>query len=964
MLEELAPAAPREPVHILLVDDSPAKRLALRAALLPLGHTIVEAGSALEALRRVMVQDFAVILLDVHMPITDGFETAALIRQRQQSEMTPIIFVTAHARDELPNADLYAEGAVDFIAAPVSPHELQAKVAVFANLFIEARNLVARVREVQASADQLRLLTEAAPIGIFQTDAEHRYVYTNPRWSEITSIPADEAVGRRWEAIVNAVQRDGIVAELPGGRGARAELSRRFELRPRDGTVRVVLVTSRPIPDRGGGTAGWVGTLADVTAEADAEAVMSAARDTATEAARLKSDFLANVSHEIRTPMNGVIGMADLLLETDLDARQRDYAQTVRNSGEALMSMIDDILDFSKLEAGKLEIEEIAFEPRSILDDVIDLLAGLAQTKGLELVAVVESSVPTAVRGDPGRVRQVLTNLIGNAIKFTQAGEVVVRVSAAQAAGTDSVVRFEVTDTGEGIAADKLGLVFEPFVQADSSTSRRYGGTGLGLAITSQLVGLMGGSCGLSSRLEEGSSFWFTIRVHGDSAYVSARALLPDVRLAGVNALLVDDNATQRGVLAGYLSDWGMSVTTADSGPTALEAMRAELRRGRRFEVILLDQSMPGMDGLKVKAAIDAEPALATNIVLMTDLGRQGLLDTTGSGICTSLSKPVHRHDLLACLHVALALPAPESEAPPSASGPRASGGEVEMGRLLLAEDNPINQRVAMAILAGAGYQVDTVADGAEAVRAAAAGVYDAILMDCQMPEINGYEATGAIRAGERDERHTPIIAMTAGVQRADRERCLAAGMDSYIAKPVNKDALLAVVARSMNGAMAVPQAPGETDPETGGRGTAEADAEDSHASPELVTRRSLDDWLPVQGQVLDPEIVERLERLGDASGEDLMARLTALFLADADSQVERLRRALADRDEQAVVRSAHALRGASANLGATELARLCADMEATSATGDFGGGELLLDSVEAELARVRLALLSRAAAS
>ena len=958
-LEESAPAGDGDLVHILLVDDNPAKRLALKAALRPLGHTIVEAGSAPDALRQVLVHDFAVILMDVQMPITDGFETAALIRQRRESEMTPIIFVTAYGKDELRNDDLYAQGAVDFIAAPVSTHELQAKVTVFANLFKRARSLAARSREVRAYADQLRLLTDAAPIGIFQTDAAGRYMQTNPRWSEISGISAREAEGQDWETLIASEGRSATVSKLPDGRLDRAAPCTRFEIRSADSPPRTVLVTSRPVIDGGGEVSGFVGTLADVTAEAEAEAVMSAARDTATEASRLKSDFLANMSHEIRTPMNGVIGMTELLLETDLDARQRDYAETVRSSGQALMAIIDDILDFSKLEAGKLEIEEIIVEPQAILDDVVDLLAPLAQAKGLELVAVVEDSVPPVVRGDPGRVRQVLTNLIGNAIKFTQSGEVVIRVSAVLDR-SDPVIRFEVSDTGSGIAADKLALVFDPFVQEDSSTSRRYGGTGLGLAISNQLVGLMGGSCGVSSRPGEGSCFWFTIRVQREPGEVSAAEHAPDARLGGVGVLLVDDNATQRGVLAGYLSDWGMSVTTADSGETALEAMRSERARARRFEVVVLDQSMPGMDGLQVTAAIDADPGLATSIVLMTELGGEPPLERGGSEIRTSFSKPVHRDDLLACLHVALGLPAPGSKASAPAARPRPASGEAATGRLLLAEDNPTNQRVATAMLAGAGYEVDTVADGRAAVRAAATEVYDTILMDCQMPELNGYEATAAIRAQEGRDRHIPIIAMTAGVLTDDRERCLAAGMDAYIAKPVGKEVLLALVATSVNGGTAVPHAAGPA--ESGERPPAER--LEGEPPPRTATRRPRDEPLPAGAPVLNAEIIERLERLGDASGEDLMAELTVLFLTDADTQVVGLRRALVERDGEAVGRLAHALRGASANLGATGLVRLCAAMETTSAAGDLGGGELLLESVEAELDRVRDALLSRAAPS
>jgi PAS domain S-box-containing protein len=918
-------------VSILVVDDNHVKRLALKAVLAPLGFSVVEADSGVAALRCVTAQDFAVILLDVRMPIMDGIETAAFIRRRRESEMTPIIFVTASEKDE--SIDRYAAGAVDFIFAPVEPDELRAKVSVFANLFLKADGLATQAREVQTSADQLRLLTDAAPIGIFQTDTENRYVYTNPRWSEITGISAEAAAGRAWETIVSSEQRAGLVAELADDSLHRSELSHRFEIPRPDSATRVVLVTSKSIPGSTGGVAGWVGTLADVTAEAGAEVAMSHARDEATEASRMKSDFLANMSHEIRTPMNGVIGMTDLLLETDLDARQRDYAQTVRNSGEALLTVINDILDFSKVEAGKLEIEDTDFDLRTIVDDVVDLLAGPAQAKGLELIAVVASSVPAVVGGDPGRVRQVLTNLIGNALKFTHSGEIVVRVTGAQAedevAGANTVVRFEVSDTGDGIAPDKLAVIFQPFVQSDTSTSRKYGGTGLGLAISGQLVALMGGDCGVYSQLGVGSTFWFTIRVHSDARSTMHELSASHPDLVGVAALIVDDNATQRRVLSEQLTDWGMSVTTADSGDEALATLRAAVARARPFAVALLDRFMPDMDGLELSNAIVADPAFVTHLVLMTDLGHED--DIGGgatSGVCASLSKPVHREDLLACLRTALGLHV-ASVAPPEAVAPRSAlAYGPEMGRLLLAEDNLINQKVAVAMLSSAGYRVDMVLDGAAAVQAVATRPYDAILMDCQMPGMNGFEATAAIRAQEGSARRTPIIAMTAGARHEDRERCLAEGMDSYLAKPVGRDALLALVALSLK--KRPPAANGDVGEDV-----------PPHAA-------------------LDVQVLDQLQRLGEANGEDLVGQLAVVFLTEADAQVVALRRALADADAAEVVRTAHALRGGSASLGATYLARLCATLETDSGAGDLEGGRPLLEAVEAELGRVRAALGGR----
>jgi signal transduction histidine kinase/CheY-like chemotaxis protein len=539
-------------------------------------------------------------------------------------------------------------------------------------------------------------------------------------------------------------------------------------------------------------------TLADVTA---AYLVNAEARGEAVRASQLKSDFLANMSHEIRTPMNGVIGMTELLLETDLDDRQRDFAQTVRASSEALLVVLNDILDFSKIEAGKLEVEDVKCEVRLIVEGLMDLMADAAQARGLELVASIDSSVPAVVGADSGRLRQVLTNIISNAIKFTSAGEVVVRVTAPDeqhiygSGDQYLVLRFEVSDTGEGIAEDKMSAIFQPFVQADTSTSRRHGGTGLGLAISSQLVKLMGGELGASSRPGKGSTFWFTLRVRVLPSHAEPPSSL-DPELADVIALVVDDNDTQRSVLSKYMTDWGMTVTTVDSGNAALTALRAAVDKGSPVAVVLVDMLMPQMDGLELVNAMHEPPAIEAQVVLMTSYGAEP--DLGISRVDATLSKPVKERELHRLLRVALGLEAPAS-AMTSAVPPSPSLIGDPVGWLLLAEDNLINQKVAVAMLSEAGYRVDTVFDGAAAVKASADNEYDAILMDCQMPELDGYEATAAIRIHEGSLHHTPIIALTASARLADRDRCLAEGMDSYLSKPISKSNLLAAVSGSLN---------------------------------------------------------------------------------------------------------------------------------------------------------------------
>ena len=953
------------PVHILIVDDDRAKRAALKAALVPLNVTIIEADSGVAALRSLMRQNVAAILLDVFMPIMDGFETAALIRQRRQSEMTPIIFITASKSDEIADMDRFAQGAVDFIFAPVDPGELRAKVLVFANLYLNADLLAAQALALQISADHLRMVTDVAPIGIFQTDARRRYVYTNPRWSEITGIQHSEAVGRPLDSVIASELRPDLMHRLddPDNRGA--ELSYRFEIPGPDATRRVAILTVAPIADADGSMAGLIGTVADVTAEAEAEAAMSVAHDAATSASQLKSDFLANMSHEIRTPMNGVIGMADLLLETDLDARQHDYAQTVRNSGEALLIIINDILDFSKVEAGMVEIEDTEISIRSIVDDVADLLAAPALAKGIELVSIIDNSLPRIVRGDPGRLRQVLMNLIGNAIKFTDTGEVVIRVTRDVVEGPDITVRFEVRDSGEGIATEKMGTIFQPFVQADTSTSRRHGGTGLGLAISAQLVTLMGGEYGVDSQLASGSTFWFTVHVLDMRVAARPDAPSPLMGPSGLRVLVVEDNETQRTALSDQLTEWGMDVTAVGAGLPALEALRDGAALGTPFSVGLVDRSMEGMGGLELGRRISGDPRLTIPLVLMIGIGQDDV-PVGDSGFRALLTKPIHLDNLLGSLHAALAPDTVKTGSPhPNRSVP-VPGALPPTRRLLLVEDNLINQKVALAMLAGSSYGVDTVFDGEAAVGSCAAGHYDVILMDCQMPGMNGFEATAAIRAQEGGTRHTPIIALTAGARAEDRERCLSAGMDGYLAKPVNKIQLLELlssftehpashpgpavaVVRGVTDTMAVlPPAP--VHPALGRSSTLPPETGLGHT---VLAGRSA---LPV----LDEDILDQLMQLGTVAGEDLVGKLATLFLEDADIHLTVMREALATSDVLSLSRSAHMLSGSSANLGATELARLCAVYGSETGPDLPGDSDWFLPAVEDELMRVRTALAAR----
>ena len=554
--------------------------------------------------------------------------------------------------------------------------------------------------------------------------------------------------------------------------------------------VAALLVSSRRMYDT------VEGSLVLRVANDELIASLTEAKRKAEAATRAKSEFLANMSHEIRTPLNGVIGMAELLLATELDARQRDYASTVARSGEVLLAVVNDVLDFSKIEAGHMALRSLTFDPAAFAEEVTDFHAVRAQAKGLEIACHATHDVPASVVGDPDRLRQVLTNLLGNAVKFTERGEVVLRVGAREAAGDRSRLRFEVADTGIGISPEDRSRLFQPFEQLDGSSTRRFGGTGLGLVISKRLVELMGGTLGFESEQGRGSTFFVEVELAKGSG--STTTLLAPEALAGARCLVVDDNDTNRRILSEHLLRWHLEHSAVAGGDGALDLLRKAAAEGRPYSVVLLDYQMPGMDGLGVVAAMRADPALRdTPVILLTSTGlAEHRKQAEAAGVASTLTKPVRQSQLLDAITAVIAGRSTVAEPPPAPAAIQAPAGDRPMQRVLVAEDNVVNQLVLAAMLRSMGYGVDIVPDGAQAVEAVARGGYAAVLMDWQMPGMNGLDATRKIRALPEPHARVPVIALTAHAMAEDRKMALDAGMDDYVTKPVMSKQVAEVLAR------------------------------------------------------------------------------------------------------------------------------------------------------------------------
>lgn len=968
-------------MKILIADDEPVSRILLRNMLEGLGYQVEVAEDGLKAWDLFRKGDIKMLITDWVMPRLDGVELCRKIRELKWLNYVYIIIITArdYKEDTIKGLDA---GADDFIIKPFNLEEVKARVNAGqrilqlendhqaanrrleeANLELEKSNKHAKQKAFEAKNAYMELnqIFNTSADGMWVIDNDFNVLRINERLLDYAGKSREEAIGNKCFSIFSNPLCQGPhcpLTRLKNG-GTRVECD--IEKEVKDGTKIPFIVTAAPIGATHVGFSGIVVNLKDISERKRID-TLKKAKIEAEASNKAKGQFLANMSHEIRTPLNGIIGMTELIMETDLDTHQMDIFVTIMSEAKALIEIINDILDFSKIEAGKLDFEEIPFDLKNTMDDLGRSFNFRAAQKGLKYSPFLAPDVPTRLIGDPGRMRQILNNLIGNALKFTDAGEIRIKTEIVEDLGDSVKLYFSVMDTGVGIPVDRQASIFESFTQADGSITRKYGGTGLGTTISKQLVEQMGGEIGVESEEGCGSMFWFTgifkKQIDHEVNHIKKWVDLSDKRV-----LVVDSGPTSRSMLAEYLRSWGCFPVEAKDKEDALTALNGSVSSREFFDLILIDFQMPRLNGFDFADEVRATEAFNhIPIILLTSVGKRGDGKRCRDiGIEGYLSKPVRQDELHKALELVLGLTAEGDSRKGQHLVTRHTIAEEERrsGRILLVEDYPTNQRVAMIHLKEVGYEVDLAENGQQALDAFSDKTYDLILMDIQMPVMGGFEATKKIREMEKDplskafqdrskkngekkpmESRIPIIAMTAHAMRGYREMCVEAGMDDYISKPLIRRELLDRVGKWINA-----KARG-----TGHRAQGETIKKDkllkaSNHPPSTETVKSTDQ-APMDLEMMIDEFK------GD---KESLVEILEDFMEDVKIQMGQIRQAISDGDAKAIRKEAHAVKGGAANMSAADLSKAASELEILGKQGSLQNSPIVFEKLEKELHRLEM---------